>query len=185
VNWFIVPCLWKVIFLWDFRICLVLMNTEVISHIIPCGVVPSYWHFGGAVLDDFLALKMKALCSSRTLVTLYQSVWINIPEDLNSQCSVGCVRLLPNLNNEIPSLVCWVYEACTLVPLIYYFIVLCGEAKFITLCNWASAPWRLHHIQLQCFTRMFIFYLFFWIYEICLTFLLQCLCMPFCCDCQL
>lgn len=116
---FIIPCLWKVIFLWDFRICLVFMNTEVIFHVIPCGVVPSYWHFGGAVIDHFMALKMNALYSSRTLVTLYHSAWININEDLNYHCSVGCVRHLPNLSNEIPSLVCGVYEACTLVPLSY------------------------------------------------------------------
>ena len=136
-GWFMLMCIlvdfkhetWKVICLWDFRICLVFMNTAIISHVIPCGVVPGYWLFGGAVLDDFLALKMKALCSSRTLLTLYQSAWINIPEDLNCQCSVGCVRCLPNLSNEIPSLVCWVYEACTLVLLSYYCIVLCGEAK--------------------------------------------------------
>ena len=81
------------------------------------------------MLDNFLALKMKELCSFRTLVTLYQSVWINIPKDLNCQCSVGCVRHFPNLSNEIPSLVCCVYEACSLVPLSYYFIVLCGAAK--------------------------------------------------------
>jgi hypothetical protein len=121
---------------------------------------------------------MKALCSSRTLVTLYQSAWINIPKDLNCQCSVGCVRYLPNLSNEIPSLVCWLYEACTLVLLSYYFIV-------ITFCNWTSVPWRLYHIQLQCFTKLFILYSVFSIYEICSTFLLQCLCIPVCCDCEM
>jgi len=61
VKCFIIPCLWKVIFLWDFRICLVFVNTVVISHVILCGLVPSYWHFGGAVLDDFLASKISML----------------------------------------------------------------------------------------------------------------------------
>jgi hypothetical protein len=120
VKWFSIPYLWKVIFVRDFRIFLVLMNNEVISYITSCGVVPSYWHFGGTVLDDFLVLKMKAWCSSRTLVTVYQSAWLNIPKDMNCEWQIPSLfcwlcETLPNLSNEILSVVCWVYEAFTLV----------------------------------------------------------------------
>jgi len=33
--------------------------------------------------SDYLTLKMEAVCSSKTIVTIYQSTHCDIPEDLN------------------------------------------------------------------------------------------------------
>jgi hypothetical protein len=58
------------------------MNMAVFSDVAPCGLVEVYRHFRGVYF--LIVLMIEAVSTSETSVNLYQTTWINNPEDKSS-----------------------------------------------------------------------------------------------------
>jgi len=82
-------------------------NIQVFLNRMPCKLVNSYLHLGGAVASIFIVvqggpffnyLNPETVNSSETLVIIYQSTCSNIPEDLNVH-EKSCNNLKPHISH--------------------------------------------------------------------------------------